>query len=439
MAIPRGLVSQDMIKQMEGIRSVRTNVLPANSSGNYAFQASGNNRVIFQIPAFANSFINQKRSYIKFTLAGSGKMISGCPVFRRMLLKNARGQVLEDVNEYDYLCKIMDSFKTSSELRGQAYTHKKLTGLSKEVYDKASMKTAAGGKTIIHELNSGLLGNTQEFMIPVSTMNASSGYAFQLELFLNSDDKVVDSGSYTIQDVSYEIELLEVTDQLMMDLNNELSQGQELPLPYRSYRAHTTSLTSSSSQKVNISESAVNLEGVMSVIKPVSHSQTTFTDANVARAVDPYNTIGGKINLKNDGTDVEESDKSVIKYSFRYGSQYFPTSPVELVSDSVLALENALCVMDLKNDLPVLTENIVTSAADQLVPRFEATDFIIAHSFRTSADNVKNGLNASSSGAPLELNLSFKGNMMNHEVLTFVQQQNTLYIQKDGGSSIITS
>ena len=54
-AIPRGLVSREQMKMIPGIKCVRTNILPANSSGNYSWSASSNNRITFQIPQFPNS------------------------------------------------------------------------------------------------------------------------------------------------------------------------------------------------------------------------------------------------------------------------------------------------------------------------------------------------------------------------------------------------
>ena len=70
-AIPRGLVSREMMKMIPGIKCVRTNVLPANSSGNYSWSASSNNRITFQVPQFPNSYVNTKRSFIRFLLKTS--------------------------------------------------------------------------------------------------------------------------------------------------------------------------------------------------------------------------------------------------------------------------------------------------------------------------------------------------------------------------------
>ena len=79
-AIPKGLVSRESLKVMSGIKSVRTNVLPSNSSGNFSFSATGNNKIVLQIPSFPNSFVNTSRSFLRFTLTTShadGIVISG--------------------------------------------------------------------------------------------------------------------------------------------------------------------------------------------------------------------------------------------------------------------------------------------------------------------------------------------------------------------------
>ena len=51
-AIPRGLVSRDMIKMIPGIKCLRTNILPSHHSGNHQFTSTASNKVTFQIPSF---------------------------------------------------------------------------------------------------------------------------------------------------------------------------------------------------------------------------------------------------------------------------------------------------------------------------------------------------------------------------------------------------
>ena len=92
-AIPRGLVSRDMIKALPGIKSLRTSILPANSSGNHSYTSTASNKITIQVPSFPNSFINTKRSFLRFVLktSANGVLIPQPNLFRRMMLKNSRG------------------------------------------------------------------------------------------------------------------------------------------------------------------------------------------------------------------------------------------------------------------------------------------------------------------------------------------------------------
>jgi hypothetical protein len=70
-AIPRGLLSRDMIKMIPGIKCLRTNILPSHHSGNHQFTSTTSNKLTFQIPSFPNSSINTKWSFIRFVLKTS--------------------------------------------------------------------------------------------------------------------------------------------------------------------------------------------------------------------------------------------------------------------------------------------------------------------------------------------------------------------------------
>ena len=167
-AIQRGLVSREMLRQMSGIKTIRTNVLPANSSGNYQYTATGNNKITFQIPSFPNSYINTKRSFIRFKLAtndASAIIAGGAPVFRRMLLKNARGQVLEDIDNYDVLCRLYQNMKTEAELKGKANN----TADYRALNDAKSYTTFGGystGRTVVHNLLRVSLASSKSISFP---------------------------------------------------------------------------------------------------------------------------------------------------------------------------------------------------------------------------------------------------------------------------------
>ena len=285
-AIPRGLVSREMMKMIPGIKCVRTNILPANSSGNYSWSASSNNRITFQVPQFPNSYVNTKRSFIRFLLktSSNGVLVPQANVFRRMLLKSSRGQVLEDIDNYDTLCRIFQNMKTEATLKGEATSSKDIRAV--DVAKNFTNMTNANGQNVRHHLMSGILGDHQEFLIPISALAAGSGFAFQLELFLNDDAKVVGStntsgDSYSLEDVSYDMELVEVSDAIQADINSELASGSQIPLPYKSWRSFNTALSGAGTQhKVDIAESAINAEKIYSVIRRARGERTHCSAPN---------------------------------------------------------------------------------------------------------------------------------------------------------------
>ena len=449
-AIPRGLVSRDMIKALPGIKSLRTSILPANSSGNHSYTSTASNKITIQVPSFPNSFINTKRSFLRFVLktSANGVLIPQPNLFRRMMLKNSRGQVLEDCDQYDYLCRLMNNMKTEQTLKAEAVSTKDIRAV--DIAKSFANMTNATGQVVRHNLHSGILGDYQEYLVPVSSMVASSGYAFQLELWLNEDAKVVGStdtnaATYSLEEVSYDCELVEVSDSIMADINSELASGSQIPLPYVSWRSHQTALSGSgTSHKINISESAINLEKIFSVLIPQSFNQKVSLDATKykAKANDPYSFYGGRKTIDATGTIGNTTDY-LTKYVWRYGSTFYPQAPVELVPDSTLALDTALATLDLKdNNLPFMA-NLDETDGSTATSRFESRDFLLAHSFKTTSDPIANALNSSSSGSPISLHLDFASNPNTSgnekTVLTFIQQTNTLYIKPNGESSMIAN
>ena len=139
-------------------------------------------------------YVNTKRSFIRFLLktSSNGVLVPQANVFRRMLLKSSRGQVLEDIDNYDTLCRIFQNMKSEATLKGEAVSSKDIRAV--DVAKNFGNMTNATGQNVRHHLMSGILGDHQEFLVPISALAAGSGFAFQLELFLNDDAKVVGSG-----------------------------------------------------------------------------------------------------------------------------------------------------------------------------------------------------------------------------------------------------
>ena len=158
-AIPKGLVSREMLSMTDGVRSSRNSLLPVSVG---PWTAAGNNKIIFSIPSYRNSFVDTKRSYLRFDFqlnsAASRVFRNSVAPFRRMVVRDSRGQILEDVQDYSTLCKLKDVMRTEADLKSQLGTTR-----SNYVVGKDAQYTAP--VPVIHKLQSGLLGEQQQFYI----------------------------------------------------------------------------------------------------------------------------------------------------------------------------------------------------------------------------------------------------------------------------------
>ena len=284
-------------------------------------------------------------------------------------------------------------------------------------------------------------------MVPVSALNASQGNAFRLELWLNDIAKVFSVSkhatdkdiTYELSEVAYEMELVEVSPEIMSDINRELANGSQIPLPYKSWRSHTNHMASGKTFKANISESAHNVEAVYTVLYPQTAGSSITADIDTATKMkqselDPYRFTGGRFKITNAGAQAA-NDQVIEKYSYKYGSKYYPLAPVILDKDSILALENIVSGFELDEKVPFLAEKV----DGQIFSHFESDTFVIAQNFKTTNDNLYNGLNSSSTGSPIELNLTFSSSLgvPGLEIKSFIQSTNVLYIQQNGMASVV--
>jgi len=340
----------------------------------------------------------------------------------------------------------MNNLKTESTVKSKTTTHKD----SRVEPDKSSYKD---GKNCIHELHSGVLGSQQEYLIPVSAMQASSAAAFTLELWLSDVETVFPfstnttvATSYKLEEVSYDMELVEVTPEIMTDINTELSQGAQIPLPYKSMRQYSQVMSSGTEFKANISESAINVNAIYSVIRNQNAGTSikpNVDDVAKQKVNDPYSFVGGRFKLESGGADAltvaAVVPPFVKRYSYRYGSVYYPLAPVDLDVDSTVALENIVAGFELEDKMPLISEQVKLSTGG-FVPRYESGDFMICQNFKVTNDPILSGLNAGSTGAPIELNVSFGGGIVsNLEFISFVESTNVLYISKGGASSMVAN
>jgi len=101
--------------------------------------------------------------------------------------------------------------------------------------------------------------------------------------------------------------------------------------------------------------------------------------------------------------------------------------------DKTLSLQSTITQLGLTNPYIATPEYGTNLMSNQ----YEARDFVLVNSFKTTGDKVENGINTASTSAPIEIDLTFSQATSNKQLITFVEQANTLYIKNDGISSMV--
>ena len=111
------LVSYPNRVGMKALKNKTVILYPANSTGNTVFTADANSRILFNVPAYSNSFLSTSRCHFDFKVkvkstavggsdgsggtlpsdAGQIKMVDGLPFIERMVIRGGNGILLEDI------------------------------------------------------------------------------------------------------------------------------------------------------------------------------------------------------------------------------------------------------------------------------------------------------------------------------------------------------
>ncbi|CAL6405901.1 unnamed protein product [Bathycoccus prasinos] len=430
------LISREMTKGVAGVANVRNTLLPVTQA---PFAPDGNNRVIFEIPSLHNAFLTQ-RSYFTFTLktnANTTKFFRGpmCP-FKRMVVKAPNGQILEDLNDFHLFTKVKDVlYKSKCDLESEFATTKSSLAVDQAMWDTEQQTFIEGsGVPVIFKPHSGLLGEEQQFFIPVNQIASSAGYALHIELhLLDAQDFVYSTAattpSYQITAMTYETELAQLSNELMRDVIGT----KQIAIPYKYVRSHHNQLHGQQSYNVRITDAAQNLENTYSIIHKPLAIQTSVASNNEHNSnSEPTTFYGGRETWE--GDEIGGADDDLTKYVFKYGTKFFPNAPVELDGrNKTLALQSAISQLGLRN--PVCSQPLY--GTNNMGTNWDTRDFVLVNSFKTTGDRVENGINTAATSAPIEIDLSFAQATQNKQLITFVEQANTLYIKNDGISSMV--
>ena len=333
--------SKIAVDSLKDIKLERVRLYP-QAHANTTYSPSGLNRISFRIPAYANSMLDNSRSFLSFklkmtesgsTLTNSNNAVfgNGLPIFNRILIKNSAGLVLEDISNFNVLSKILLCVSEEEDYR-----------VDKGVYGTteapntvgAELIPSANGIVYTYQFNTGILSKDLSAYLPLFMMDSNGGYAIDLEMFLQDNTCISVNNASVGADVSYELTepvynlcLLRM-DQSLCSKFNEIScdPNSTIEIPFTTFKCHTATIQSQTNV-VQISENASNLKRVWSVY--LDQNQTRGTSyTSPPKSVIPFR---GSVN--------EASGSKVVKYNYRVGSTYIYNEPVQETVNNNISLQ----------------------------------------------------------------------------------------------------
>ena len=326
-------------------RSRRRSFFPVNGQ---TFTSNGNN--IIRIDVSASAFLDPKHSYLRFryvntTAQTCGFDFGGGHGFIRRLRIEQAGNVLSDINHYNKLmagivlpCQGgVDSVAHRSITEGQRFANNGAAGLSTDPTPAVDMSGAVvntptngaalvaavagnGQYTFSIPLMNGLLGTTQDKMVPLQ-MLGSSPLTIEIELADGLDigayGAAVVAPTYAINDVRYIASLVEVGPEVDAQLRmvQEVSGG-KLVLNGVDYTHFNGNIPggATGNQVINVPARRKSLKSLFFV---------GASQQYVASGAGPAGEHALSYNLSFGGT------MTLVDYQIKIGSVVYPPTPVD--------------------------------------------------------------------------------------------------------------
>lgn len=408
-ALPQKLVPMPKQRQVSGIKSQTVEISPVNGSSATVYDPNTQNRLIFQIPSYPNGFLDCSKTFIKVrvaSLSAGSAFEDGLPIFERVMVKSGSGAVLEDIQDVDVLESLLELNKERS--LGSARTA--LTG--DNIVALANRNTRQSGNFVCRPVPGGVLGEGQEYYLPLHLMGGP--YALELELWLNPATRCVrtaasaTTAAYTLDNVSLQLEIVNMPEDVCKKLDTAICGGESLTVPFSTFRTYRNIIGSgATTASIQIHEVSPNVEGVMMAFLP---------SAAPASDIERFLFEGGS-----------ESGSEVLKeYQFRYADRYMPLQPVKN-----LHLGSTPALMNVLKNSPVPNPKFCELDGTHF-PLYMTKKFFIKEDFQTDPSLIS-GLSTQAHAGPIESFLTFNAGL-SADILarTYAKSSHNISVGRDG-------
>jgi hypothetical protein len=443
VSLPRQLIAPKVVRGDDRLKSTSVELMPANAGATYSPES--NRRLVWNIPAYAKSFVDCTRSYMSYTIKKTGSVgdsiiASNVPFVDRLTIK-AGTVLLEDLRDYALQEKLHGLTESSDYGEGRQW----MTGDYQDVLRKYTSGTSTLGNTIMSKIQSeqadgrtytkplisGVLGAGQQYYLPLGMLAASGSQALQLELFLADAHQVItrntgvtDNISYEISDIKLHLQVVELPERALGAFNSAIMSGGTVRVPFSTTRVFQQHVPANQTHiDFSVVESSKQVEKIQVAMRPQSKT-SSYTTVNVLESPeDAYDLRGGE---NSGGTVVE-------KFQFRIGNNMFPPRAIEVTAGKGTApvILAGLASTDCLNKSMRLTSIDIDGN-----PVFENRGFFIQQGFKSSNDPIENGISTAVGQGPIELKLDFSAQNTALSMFAFVTSRHHLNITATGSVSM---
>ena len=411
-------------------------LLPANSTGGSAFAPNGVNRILFSVPSYQNTFLDNARSYLSFNLALSETDTILCPsmgtsaLFSRLVVRSGPN-IIEDIQNLDVLNKILVSMSDKDESRLSEGIYTREYGFANVDATKGAFIAAKqkSGVEMKYVFKHGILAEHLKQFIPLHNMNMADGRAYQVELYLNDatrclmhvgDGTVPANPSYSLSNVKYNMCLLKADQTIISRLS--ATTGSKIIIPFSTYRS-TQATLSAQSTVTQISETCSDLRNVHTVIV----SGSTHTISNLTDEYPTASAFRGGI---------LDSTIKVEEYNCQVGNKLIFTEPLQSLTDNNAMMAQTKNASFHKGQMLLETLDF---QANSIRPSYERSLFSMTSSFTyENSDIMSNGISLSSLPLVMKLKLASDSGLGSKTLLSFAQCGYYLVIE-NGNCKLVDS